>query len=124
MAEGLLKSFDKNLIVYSAGTKPSTRVHPKAVEVMLELGVDIRKNQPKSVDKFLEESFDYVITVCGSAKETCPIFQGSVTHNIHIGFDDPDEVTGTEEDIYNEFRRIRNEILVDFFTFYNRELTT
>ena len=122
MAEGFLKAFDKNLEVYSAGTEPSEKVHPKAIKVMRELGVNITKNHPKSVREFLGETFDYVITVCGGAKEACPVFSGDVKHRIHIGFDDPAEATGTDEEITAEFRKIRDEILRDFFTFYQLKI--
>lgn len=118
MAEGFLKAFDKNLNVFSSGTKPSSRVHPNAVKVMGEIGVDLSENYPKTIDQFLTQTFDYVITVCGGAKESCPSFTGSVKNRIHIGFEDPDEVTGTEEEVLSEFRRIRDEILRDFFSFH------
>lgn len=118
MAEGFFKSFDAKLEVYSAGTAPSDRVHPKAVVVMEELGIDISANKPKQVDGFLDEEFDYVITVCGHALENCPVFTGSVKHRVHIGFDDPAEATGTEEEIYSEFRRIRDEIKDRMYAFY------
>ncbi len=118
IAEGLLKSFDSNLEVYSAGTKPSTLVHPKAIHVMKELGIDISKNIPKNVDQFLNESFDYVITVCDNAKETCPLFLGKVGKQLHIGFEDPAEAIGTEEEILLVFRKIRDEIRVKFYEFY------
>lgn len=110
MAEGFLKSFDTTLEVMSAGTEPSEQVHPKAVLVMKELGIDLSGHHPQKVDEFLNETFDYVITVCGHAQENCPIFQGEVKHQLHIGFDDPAEATGTEEQILVEFRRIRDEI--------------
>ena len=119
MAEGFLKAFDDQLEVFSAGTKPSTRVHPNAVKVMAELGVDLSHNYPKSVDEFLQQAFDYVITVCGGAKESCPMFTGIVKNRLHIGFEDPDEATGTAEEILDEFKRIRDQILRDFFAFYN-----
>ena len=122
MAEGFLKAFNKNLEVYSAGTKPSKQVHKNAVKVMAELGVDLSNNHPKLVDEFLNQEFDYVITVCGDAKENCPVFIGKVAHRLHIGFEDPDKVTGTEEQVLNEFRRIRDEILRDFFAFYQMNL--
>jgi arsenate reductase len=122
MAEGFLKAFDKDLKVYSAGTKPSKQVHPNAVKVMEELGVNLRNNHPKMVDKFLKEEFDYVITVCGDAKENCPVFLGKVKHQLHIGFEDPDKVIGTDEEILSEFRRIRDEILRDFFAFYQKNI--
>lgn len=122
MAEGFLKSFNKDLEVYSAGTKPAERVHPRAVAVMKELDVDISGGQPKAVDRFLNDAFDYVITVCDNAKETCPIFSGKVKHRLHIGFDDPAEATGTEEHILAEFRRVRDEIKERFHEFYHNEL--
>ncbi len=118
MAEGFLKYFDSNLEVYSAGTKPTGKVHPKAIQVMQELGIDISKNEPKLVDEFLQKTFDYVITVCGSAKESCPTFSGKVKNQLHIGFEDPADATGTEEEIVTEFRKIRDEIKRDFYAFY------
>ena len=119
MAEGFLKSFNKNLDVVSAGTEPSEEVHPKAIEVMREYEIDLSKNKPKHVNEFLHESFDYVITVCGGAKETCPMFTGDVKHRLHIGFDDPAEAEGSEEFILSEFIRIRDEIKRDFRKFYD-----
>lgn len=122
MAEGFLKSFDKNLEVHSAGTFPASRVHPKAIAVMKEVGVDISGGHPKSVDQFLTNEFDYVITVCDNAKETCPVFSGKVKQRLHIGFDDPAEAWGTEEHIMAEFRRVRDEIKERFHRFYQNEL--
>jgi len=121
MAEGFLKSFDPELEVFSAGTNPSSQVHPNAIKVMKEVGIDLSNNYPKNVDEFINQSFDYVITVCDNAKETCPVFMGKVTHQLHIGFEDPAEATGTEEEILNTFRRIRNEIKRDFYKFYINE---
>jgi len=111
MAEGFLKSFDDSLEVFSAGTEPNKQVHPKAIQVMTELGIDLSKNTTKSVNIFINESFDYVITVCNSAKETCPVFTGKVKQRLHIDFDDPAKATGTEEFILSEFIRIRDEII-------------
>ncbi len=122
MAEGFLKSFNDNLEVHSAGTEPSIKVHPKAIVVMNEIGIDLSANYPKKVDEFLNETFDYVITVCGGAKDSCPTFSGKVKNQIHIGFDDPADAIGTEQEIYSEFRRIRNEIKRDFFEFYQENL--
>lgn len=118
MAEGYLKSFDEGLEVYSAGTAPAPQVHPKAVEVMKEVGIDLSAHTPEKVDQYLGNEFDYVITVCGGAKESCPMFTGKVKNNIHIGFEDPADATGTEEEILSEFRRIRDEIKRDFYKFY------
>ena len=103
--------------MFSAGTRPSEQVHPKAIAVMRELGIDLSDQSPKNVDEFLHEAFDYVITVCDHAKETCPVFSGQVKQQVHIGFDDPAEATGTEEEIYAEFRRIRDEIKTDMRSF-------
>jgi len=122
MAEGFLKSFDGDLKVYSAGTKPSTQVHPKAIQVMKEVGVDLSQNYPKMVDQFLNDSFDFVITVCDNAKESCPIFIGKVGKQLHIGFEDPAEATGTDEEILAVFRKVRDEIKNDFYEFYLKEL--
>lgn len=122
MAEGFLKSFDNELEVYSAGTSPSKQVHPKAIQVMKEYGIDLSKNHPKTVDKFLSEPFDYVITVCDNAKETCPLFIGKVGKQLHIGFEDPADVIGTEEEILSLFRKVRDEIKRDFYEFYKNEL--
>ncbi len=118
MAEGLLKSFDSNLAVYSAGTDPAANVSPEAIEVMKELGIDISGNSPKNVDNFVNESFGYVITVCDNAKESCPVFAGNVKNRLHLGFDDPAEAIGTDEEILSVFRKIRDEILIRFKEFY------
>jgi arsenate reductase len=118
MAEGFFKSFDNELIVYSAGTNPGKSVHPKAIQVMEEAGIDISKNKPINVDRFIKDSFDYVITVCDNAKETCPFFSGVVKNRLHIGFDDPAEAKGTEEEVINKFRIIRDEIKSEFYKFY------
>ncbi len=117
MAEGFLKFFDKNLEVYSAGTKPADKVNPFAVKAMKEVGIDISQNYPKLVDQFLNDSFDYVITVCDNAKETCPVFIGDVKHHLHIGFDDPAEAVGTEEEVMPVYRRVRDEIKREFQKF-------
>ena len=123
MAEGFLRSFGSSFDVYSAGTKPAESVHPLAVKVMREEWVDISLYKPKSVDEFLQKPFDYVITVCDAAKESCPLFTGKVEHRLHIGFDDPAEATGTQEEKLAEFRRVRNEINLRFRQFYNDNLT-
>jgi len=117
MAEGFLKSFDKNLEVYSAGTKPAEKVNPFAVKAMKEVGIDISNGKAENVDKYLSQSFDYVITVCDSAKEACPVFIGKVKHRLHIGFDDPAEAIGTEEEVMPVYRRVRDEIKMEFKKF-------
>ena len=118
MAEGFLKSFDDLLEVYSAGTMPSGKIHPMAVQVMMEEGNDISGGYPKEVDHFIDNSFDYVITVCDNAKKKCPVFTGKVAHRLHMGFEDPAEKDGTEEEIFAVFRRVRDEIKRDFKNFY------
>ena len=122
MAEGLLKSFDKNLEVYSAGTKPAEKVNPFAVKAMKEIGIDISKGTPENVDKYISQAFDYVITVCDNAKETCPVFTGNVKHSLHIGFDDPADAMGTEEEVMLVYRRVREEIRTEFSKFYSEIL--
>ena len=122
MAEGFLKSFDSDLEVYSAGTAPSSEIHPKAVQVMYEVGIDISNGYPKYVDDFIQTGFDYVITVCDDAKEVCPVFTGKVKHRLHIGFDDPADATGTEEEVLKVFRRVRDEIKRDFTELYINDI--
>jgi arsenate reductase len=122
MAEAFLRFFDPSLEVSSAGTSPSSHVHPKAVEVMREVGIDLSHSIPKSIDRYLNESFDYVVTVCDHAKESCPVFTGKVRHRLHIGLDDPAEATGTEEEILVVFRRVRDEIRERFHLFYRESL--
>jgi arsenate reductase len=122
MAEGFLKSFDDNLEVYSAGTKPAEKVNPFAIKAIKEIGIDISNGAAEDVNKYLSQSFDYVITVCDNAKETCPVFMGDVKHRLHIGFDDPADAVGTEEDIMPVYRRVRDEIKRYFYKFYLKEL--
>jgi len=122
MAEGFLRSLDSTLQVFSAGTSPAMKVHPLAIRVMKEIGIDISSHVTKSVAQFITQSFDYVITVCDNAKETCPFFAGKVEHRLHIGFDDPVEARGTDEEILAEFRRVRDEIGSKFKEFYNTTL--
>ena len=124
MAEGFLKSFDPDLEVLSAGTYPASQVHKRAIAVMNEIGIDITRHYSKSVDQFLNEEFDFVITVCDSARESCPLFIGKVRNRLHIGFDDPSSVLGTEEQIMAEFRRVRDEIGKGLRAFYEKELRT
>jgi arsenate reductase (thioredoxin) len=119
MAEGILKAMDNKLEVHSAGTKPASNVHPFAIDVMNEIGIDISANKPKLVDEFIGMDFDYVITVCDNAKETCPVFIGKVKHQLHIGFPDPADATGSKEEIIKEFRKVRDMINKEFREFYN-----
>lgn len=118
IAQGFLQSFDKKIEVHSAGTFPASKVNANAVKVMGEAGIDISQNTPKNVSLYLNQEWDYVITVCDDANETCPFFPGKVKHRLHIGFEDPSNFKGTEEQTLNEFRRIRDEIKTTFYKFY------
>lgn len=122
MAHGFMQSLDDNLTVCSAGTKPAERVHPLAVKVMNEVGIDISSHFPRSVDNYLHQPWDYVITVCGGANESCPTFIGAVRHRLHIGFEDPSKCEGTEDFVLSEFRRVRDEIKKGFCNLYNEEI--
>jgi arsenate reductase (thioredoxin) len=118
MAEGFLRSFDNSLDISSAGTHPAAKVNPFAVKVMKEIGIDISAQYPKLVDKFVHQEWDYVITVCGGANESCPSFSGKVKHRVHIGFDDPADATGPVEEVIAVYRRVRDEIKEGFYSFY------
>jgi len=122
MAHGFLQSFDANITVCSAGTEPAGKVNAKAVEAMKEAGIDITTHYPKLVDQYLNETWDYVITVCNRANETCPFFSGNVKHRLHIGFEDPSHAVGSDEFIWSEFQRVRDEIKNGFFEFYTKEI--
>ena len=114
MAEGFLRALDPQLEVFSAGTRPAASVHPYAIEVMKEAGIDISRHVPKLVDRLLDQPFDYVITVCDHARETCPVFVGKVSHRMHMGFEDPAEATGTKDEILSAFRKVRDDIQAQF----------
>jgi arsenate reductase (thioredoxin) len=118
MAEGILKSLDPALQVFSAGTKPAEAVSRRTINVMKEIGIDISKEHPKNVDQFLTLAFDYVITVCDNANESCPVFTGVVKNRLHIGFPDPTKYEGDPEKVLEEFRRVRDEIMEKFTEFY------
>ncbi len=122
MAHGFLQSFDRSLQVHSAGTEASGKLNHKAVEVMKEAGIDISHHTSDQVDKYLNDEWDYVITVCGGANEKCPTFFGKVKHRLHIGFDDPSHAVGTEEFIRSEYYRVRDEIKEGFWKFYVNEI--
>jgi arsenate reductase len=109
MAEGLLRHEGGDRFeVFSAGTKPS-HVRPEAIEVMAEIGIDISGHRSKSVDEFLGQDLDYVITVCNNAREICPVFPGAV-RRLHWPFDDPAAVEGSDAVRQAAFRRIRDQI--------------
>ena len=118
MAHGFLQSFNKQINVASAGTEASGNINLKAMEVMREIGVDISHHTSDSIEKYLHDEWDYVITVCDDANETCPVFIGSVKKRLHIGFEDPSKTKGKEEFIMREFRKVRDEINAEFYKFY------
>ena len=122
MAHGFLQSFDSRISVCSAGTEASGRLNQKAVSVMNEIGIDISHHTSDSVDLFIKDEWDYVVTVCGGANENCPAFLGKVKHRLHIGFDDPSHAVGTVEFIHREFIRVRDEIKAGFFKLYEEEI--
>lgn len=122
MAHGFLQSFDSRIGVFSAGTEASGKLNAKAVKAMGEIGIDISGHTSDSVSKYLGEAWDYVITVCGGANESCPAFIGNVKHRLHIGFDDPSHAVGTDEFIWSEFIRVRDEIKTRFYQFYLDEI--
>ena len=106
MAEGLLRNLaDSRFDVVSAGTNPKG-LHPRTIEVMKEIGIDVSRQTSKDVKQFLQEKFDYVITVCDRARQQCPVFPGA--EPIHWGFDDPAEAPAEKQ--LEAFRRVRNEI--------------
>lgn len=122
MAHGFLQSFNPKLIVCSAGTDASGKLNKQAVTVMKDAGVDISHHTSDAVEKYLGETWNYVITVCGGANEKCPAFIGDVKKRLHIGFDEPSHTTGSEEFIKSEFIRIRNEIHQVFYDLYKKEI--
>jgi arsenate reductase len=122
MAHGFLQSFDKNLTVCSAGTEASGKLNQNAVAVMKEVDIDISHHTSDSVEMYLGQEWDYVITVCGGANESCPAFIGKVKTRLHIGFDDPSHAIGNDDFIWSEFRRVRDEIKTAFYKFYLENL--
>jgi len=122
MAQGFLQSFDKRLQVFSAGTEPATRINPTAVEVMKKAGIDISKHTPKHIEQYLNEEWDYVITVCDDANETCPVFPGKVRHRLHMGFEDPSKTKGSYSEIMTSFYDVRNEIRDEFYKLFETEI--
>ncbi len=119
MAEGITNHFwGDRLDAFSAGTQASF-VNPTAIEVMKEIGIDISNNHSKNLSEFDGQNFDYVITLCGDANETCPLYIGG-TKKTHIGFDDPAKAIGSREEILQEFRRVRDQIKEKVNEFFKR----
>jgi arsenate reductase len=118
MAEGLVNhDLAGKVQAFSAGTEPSS-VHPLAIAAMKEVGIDISRHRSKSIDEFAGEKFDFVITLCDQAAESCPVFFGGV-QRIHMGFPDPAAVSGNPEEKLAAFRKVRDQIrkaIVGFLT--------
>ena len=109
MAEGLLRHLgNERFEVFSAGTE-ATVVRPMAIRAMAELGIDISHQQSKTLDRYLSEPFDNVITVCDTAAEACPVFPGAARRR-HWSFEDPSKATGSESEQLAVYRRVRDEI--------------
>ena len=110
MAEGYLRELGEGRFeAHSAGTEPAERVHPLAVKAMAEDGIDISAQRPKDIGLYDDEEFDLVITVCDSAKQSCPMFLNA-RENVHWSLEDPAEAEGTEEERMTFFRQIRDRI--------------
>ena len=117
MGEGILRAAAADLFdVHSAGSNPAGYVHQNAIAVMKEIGIDISAHTSKPLESFLEQEIDTVITVCGNANEACPVFSGNL-HRYHWGFEDPAHASGTEKEIMDEFRTIRDQIKLVFEAF-------
>ena len=114
MAEGILRNAASDLIeVASAGSDPSGYVHPKAITALEEIGIDISSHTSKHMNDFLEQEIHTVITVCGNADQACPTYPGQ-THRHHWGFEDPAHAEGSEDEIMEIFRKVRDEIKLVF----------
>jgi arsenate reductase len=114
LAEGILRAAAGDCLnVQSAGSKPAGYVHPLAIRAMKEIGIDISGHRSKHMDEFLNQQVETVITVCGNADQACPMFPGQV-NRYHWGFDDPAHATGTDEEQFAVFRRVRDEIKMVF----------
>jgi len=121
MAEGILRAAAGEVVeVHSAGSNPAGYVHLKAIAALAEIGLDISGHTSKHMNEFLDRDIDTVITVCGNADQACPVFPGQV-HRHHWPFDDPAHAEGSEEEVMDEFRRVRDEIR-RVFEEYGREL--
>ena len=114
MAEGILRNAASELIeVASAGSNPSGYVHPKAITVLDEIGIDISSHTSKHMNDFLNQDIHTVITVCGNADQECPTYPGQF-HRHHWGFEDPAHAKGSEDEVMEVFRKVRNEIKLVF----------
>lgn len=122
MAEAFLQKMDRSLEVYSAGFHPEKQVHPIAVEVMNEIGMDISAKIPRNINEFEGMSVDYLITICNRKKDEFGPDAISSNHSIHLGFEDPEESVGDKDQLIENYRDIRDEIKNDIGYFYTRIL--
>lgn len=107
MLAGYLKKLQPTWQVFSAGLKPTDRVNPLAIKVLAEDGIKMGSHKPQNVSDFLDQSFDYVISVC---EAECPIFSGTVKHSLHVPFQDPSSATGNKQEKLKTFRKVRDQI--------------
>lgn len=124
MAEAYLKNLDPELNVYSAGPEPAEIVHPLTIQAMAEIGIDISKSSTSNINEFVNQDWDYVITVCDIAKESCPVFKGNVKNSISLKFDDPLSYEGDDEFLLKLIRTTRTQIINIFEDFYNEFITS
>lgn len=122
MAEAYLRSFDQSLEVYSAGSNPDDKIHPLAIEVMKEEGLDISDRVPKKIEPFFDQCFDYVLTMSNKEKELLDSFNGRVENKIHLNFEDPVQVECKDNDRIEAFRQTRDDIRENFERFYRAHL--
>ncbi|MEA3391810.1 MAG: arsenate reductase ArsC [Candidatus Marinimicrobia bacterium] len=122
MAHGFLNHFNNEMEVYSAGVHPAYRVMPESIKVMAEKGIDISKHVPEHVYDYMKDPFDYVITVCDHANETCPIFTGEVKNRLHMPFPDPIHAKGGFNKRLKAYREVRDAIEEKFYTLYKEEI--
>ena len=120
MAHGYLQHFaGDNALVYSAGIE-THGVNPKAIAIMKEDGIDISHHTSNLISEYLDQTFDYILTVCDNAKESCPVFP-SISKRLHFNFPDPAKAVGTDEEIENEFRAVRESIKSYCMSFVKEE---
>ncbi len=119
MAEAILKRLDPDLIVESAGPEPAEVVHPLTIQAMAEIEIDISQSSTTNINQFVNEDWDFVITVCDIAKETCPAFLGNVKNSLYLKFEDPLAYEGDDEFLLKLIRTTRAQIVNEFEDFYN-----
>jgi len=124
MAEAILKRLDPDLIVESAGPEPAEAVHPLTIRAMDEIGIDISQSSTTNINQFVNEDWDFVITVCDIAKEICPAFLGNVRNSVYLKFEDPLSYEGDDEFLLKLIRTTRTQIVNEFEDFYNEFITS